>query len=132
MNDWAKLSRQADEYKKTYPVGTRIVLIHMDDPWAPVPAGTRGTVKFVDDAGQIHMSWDNDRTLALVPGEDLFRKLTEQELEAEKEEQGLKRVDDLIFKAAKIEREQFKGMPEDKAKEVFMNVMDKVHNPDDR
>lgn len=55
----------------------------MDDPYSPVPSGTRGTVNAVDDIGQIHMSWDNDRSLALVPGIDSFRKLTAKELEEE-------------------------------------------------
>lgn len=77
------LSNQADLYKKLYPAGTRLMLEYMNDPWAPVPSGTRGTVVSVDDAGQLHMRWDNGRTLALVPGEDGFRKLTEKELAAE-------------------------------------------------
>lgn len=58
--------------KKQYPAGTRIKLINMDDPWHPVEPGTEGTVQFVDDIGQIHMKWDNGRTLALVPGQDEF------------------------------------------------------------
>lgn len=58
--------------KKQYPAGTRIKLINMDDPWHPVEPGTEGTVHFVDDIGQIHMKWDNGRTLALVPGQDEF------------------------------------------------------------
>lgn len=58
--------------KKKYPAGTRIRLINMDDPWHPVEPGTEGTVKLVDDIGQIHMKWDNGRTLALVPGQDEF------------------------------------------------------------
>lgn len=70
--------------KQSYPPGTRIVLIEMDDYLAPVPAGTRGTVELVDDAGQVHMKWDNGRTLALIPGVDQFRRLTEQEVAAEK------------------------------------------------
>ena len=63
-----------------YPPGTRIVLDHMDDPYAPVESGSRGSVQAVDDAGQIHMAWDNGRTLAVIPGVDTFRKLTPQEL----------------------------------------------------
>ena len=66
-----------------YFPGDRVVLIHMDDPY-PVPDGTRGTVDYVDDAGQIHMKWDNGRTLALVPGVDKFRHLTQQEIAAER------------------------------------------------
>ncbi len=69
--------------KADYPPGTRLELINMDDPYAPVPSGTKGTVDHVDDAAQIHMRWDNGRSLALVPGVDSFRKLTPQELEME-------------------------------------------------
>ena len=66
-----------------YSPGTRIILEHMDDPYAPVGSGIRGTVQVVDDAGQIHMAWDNGRTLAVIPGVDTFRKLTPQELAEE-------------------------------------------------
>ena len=69
--------------ERTIPPGTRIELNSMDDPYAPVPPGTRGTVKHIDDAGQIGMSWDNGRSLSLIPGEDSFRKLTPEEIEAE-------------------------------------------------
>ena len=86
MNDWERLSRQAQRYKDSYPPGTRVMLLSMEDPWAPVPSGTRGTVEVVDDIGQLHMKWDNGRTLALVPGEDSFRKLTDAELREEQSE----------------------------------------------
>ncbi len=69
MNDeWARNHELSKEIKKEYP------------------AGTRGTVDHVDDQAQIHMHWDNGRTLSLVPGVDNFRKLTEEELESEKVE----------------------------------------------
>ena len=61
--------------KEQYPPGTRIRLNSMDDPYAPILPGTEGEVDFVDDAGQLHMKWDNGRTLALVPGEDSFSVL---------------------------------------------------------
>ena len=73
-----------DNIKKTYPPGTRIKLIEMDDPYAPVPSGTRGTVTFVDDAGTVHMKWDNGRTLGIVPNVDDFRKLSDSKIETEK------------------------------------------------
>ena len=57
----------------------------MDDTYAPVQPGTRGTVAVVDDMGSIHMNWDNGRMLAVIPGVDQFRKLTAQEIAAEKE-----------------------------------------------
>lgn len=34
-----------------YPPGTRLELVHMADPYAPVPPGTKGTVRLVDDMG---------------------------------------------------------------------------------
>ena len=58
-----------------YPPGTRIRLNSMSDPYSPVPSGTEGVVDLVDDAGSIHMKWDNGRTLAIVPGEDSFTVL---------------------------------------------------------
>lgn len=61
-----------------YPEGTRIKLIHMDDPYAPVPAGTKGTVEYVDGFGQIGMKWDNGRTLALIPEVDEFEIIEEE------------------------------------------------------
>ncbi len=73
---------QIEQIRQTYAPGTRIELQHMEDP-QPVPDGTRGSVAYVDDAGTIHMKWDNGRTLGLVPGEDQFRKLTPQELQEE-------------------------------------------------
>ncbi len=90
MNQNFPSKQQIERYRKEYPPGTRIELIHMDDPYAPVPSGTRGTVQLVDDAGQIHMKWDNGRTLALVPGEDSFRKIDDDPTEAlEKTRDGL-------------------------------------------
>ena len=52
--------------------GQRVRLLHMEDPFQPVPDGTEGVVEFTDDAGQIHMKWDNGRSLALIPGVDQF------------------------------------------------------------
>ena len=52
--------------------GQRVRMIHMKDAVAPVPTGTEGTIKFKDDAGQIHVKWDNGSTLAIIPGEDKY------------------------------------------------------------
>ena len=85
MNEYEKARRLAEDIRQIYPVGTRIVLLSMDDPQA-VPVGTRGTVRNIDDMAHIDMEWDNGRTLSLVPLVDGFRKLTEQELEEERME----------------------------------------------
>ncbi len=74
---------QVERIRSCYPPGTRIELNHMEDPYA-VPAGTCGTVKYVDDGGSIWTVWDNGRSLALVPGVDSFHTLTQQEVIQEK------------------------------------------------
>ena len=84
MNEFERYSRMAERIKKEYPKGTRIQLNEMNDPYSPVPSGTRGTVDVVDDQAQIHMKWDNGRTLALIPDIDSFRKLTEEEVKEER------------------------------------------------
>ena len=52
------------EIREMYPEGTQIVLTEMAGE-SQMPYGLKGTVKFVDDAGQIHMSWENGSSLAL-------------------------------------------------------------------
>lgn len=47
---------------------------------------TCGTVLAVDDIGTLHCHFDNGRSLGLIPGEDSFRKLTEEELAEEQEQ----------------------------------------------
>ena len=64
MNETAYLQREAKKIKEMYPVGTRVELIKLEDPYSPVEAGARGTIEHVDALGQLHMKWDNGRTLA--------------------------------------------------------------------
>lgn len=64
--------KQIKRIKELHPQGTRIKLEHMDDQLHPIPDGMLGTVDHVDDAGQIHMKWDNGRALAIVPEVDSF------------------------------------------------------------
>lgn len=64
-----------ENLRKQFPKGTRIRCQHMNDPYHPIPPGTIGVVEHVDDAGQIHMKWDNGSSLALIPGEDSFTKV---------------------------------------------------------
>lgn len=62
---------KVERLKGMYPKGTRIRLAAMPGE-LDMPLGLMGTVDFVDDIGQLQMTWDNGRTLALVPGEDSF------------------------------------------------------------
>ena len=73
----AELNRLREEY----PIGTRVELIHMDDPYnQKLVPGCKGTVRLVDDMGTIHISWDCGSSLGVVYGEDSCRKVFSEEI----------------------------------------------------
>ena len=59
--------------KETYPVGTRLKLIQMEDDQAP-PVGTLGTVYGGDALGSILVKWDNGSMLNVILREDIIEK----------------------------------------------------------
>ena len=61
---------QLKQIKETYPVGTRVELVRMDDPYNPPPPGTQGTVMGVDGTGSLLMRWDNGSGLSVIWGVD--------------------------------------------------------------
>ena len=69
------MRESVERIRKQYPVGCRVELLHMDDPQAP-PIGTRGTVRYVDDIGNIGVVWDNGSTLQVVYEVDICRRIT--------------------------------------------------------
>lgn len=103
MNNWSDSHKQAEIYKKEYPSGTRIMLLHMGKDPMPVDDFTRGTVESVDDIGTIHCIFDNGRRLGVVPGVDHFRKLTDKEL---CEEQGSRSPLHVAVKNAALRRDE--------------------------
>ena len=57
--------------RNMYPPGCRVELEDMEaDPYVKLSPGDLGTVQFVDDGGQIHVSWDCGYSLAMVFGVD--------------------------------------------------------------
>lgn len=86
MNEYDRLYRQSQRYREQYPKGTRILLLQMGDDLRPVEDNMRGTVKYVDNMCTLHCAFDNGRQLGIIPGEDSFRKLTEEELAEEQDE----------------------------------------------
>ena len=61
--------------REQYPKGTRVELVHMDDPYTKLTAGDKGTVNHVDDMGTIHISWNCGSSLGVVYGVDVITKI---------------------------------------------------------
>lgn len=66
--------------KDAYPEGTPVRLFSMKGE-GQMPSGLKGTVRTVDDIGQIHVLWENGRQLALNTEEDAFETVSPQEME---------------------------------------------------
>ena len=60
-----------EKLRSTYPVGCRIVLDSMDDPYVHIPVGAQATVTGVDDAGNVMCDWDCGSSLSVAYGADL-------------------------------------------------------------
>lgn len=67
------------ELRNKYPNGTKIKLLKTMDDIQPIKSGEIGKVDFVDDAGSIHMIWDNGSTLALIEDVDSFKIISTPE-----------------------------------------------------
>ncbi len=65
------MSEKAKQLRNIYKAGVRVRLTNMDGE-PQMPQGLEGKVDFVDDAGQIHVKWENGSTLALIEGVDKF------------------------------------------------------------
>ena len=80
-----------NEIKEKYSIGTRVKLTKdMDDKY-PILAGTIGTIDYIDSEGQLHMIWENGRTLALIPEVDEFEIINN--LDIDKDNQSLDEVE---------------------------------------
>lgn len=74
------LNRQEVEaLRQRYQKGDRLRLLYTDDPDTDNKPGLLGAVDYVDDAGTIHMIWDNGSTLGLIPGVDEFERAERKE-----------------------------------------------------
>lgn len=61
--------------REEYPKGTRVELVHMDDPYTKLQPGDQGTVNHVDDIGTIFVRWDIGSGLGVAYGEDRIKKV---------------------------------------------------------
>ena len=72
---------QVEILKTMLPVGSRYVTQDNTNPNEILGFGTwerlKGKVCYVDDAGQIHVNWENGSSLAVLPEVDSFHKIGE-------------------------------------------------------
>ena len=68
-----------NEIKENYPPETKIKLLKDMEDKQPILAGTIGIVDYIDSEGQLHMKWENGRTLALIPEVDQFEIISKPE-----------------------------------------------------
>lgn len=68
-----------ERLKQEYPIGTLLELTEdmMSDskPEQGLVKNMQGRLAYIDDAGQLHMNWNNGRNLALIPEVDHFKKV---------------------------------------------------------
>ena len=114
-----------ENLKLTYPKGTRVEVVQMNDDQA-VPKGTQGTVEFIDDVGTIHVAWDNGSTLGLIVGEDDFNLISKPEQQYEYQKVNLTINTPVV---AKDELNPQKHIIKNAVKLSHMEYLKLVHNP---
>lgn len=60
-----------EELKKEMP-GMRVKIVELANYEPHYEKGDMGTVTHVDDAGQLHVDWDEKGSIALLPYEDVY------------------------------------------------------------
>lgn len=66
--------------EEMYPVGSRVQLEYMEpDPYSKLQPGDLGTIKVIDDAGSLHISWDRGGSLAMLYKVDRCKCLMKKE-----------------------------------------------------
>jgi hypothetical protein len=69
---------EVEAVRQTYPNGTRVELVKMDDPYTKLRQGDLGTVNHVDDAGTVFVKWDCGPGLGVVYGVDEIKIVKEE------------------------------------------------------
>lgn len=66
----------AELTREKFPVGARVELVCMDDVHAPFQK-SKGTVKYVDDAGILHVRWDDAGCIGVILAMEHCRRIDE-------------------------------------------------------
>ncbi|MDQ7877313.1 DUF4314 domain-containing protein [Microbacterium sp. QXD-8] len=69
------LAKQSASNLNPTDVGAHIALVSTSDPHTRLQPNATGVVTGVDDAGTVHVAWDDGSTLGLIPGVDEWRRV---------------------------------------------------------
>lgn len=69
------MSREFIETQNEQLIGRRVQCLSMENDPFPIEKGSKGTITYIDDAGHIHVKWDNGRGLSLIPNVDRYEIL---------------------------------------------------------
>ena len=70
---------ELERIREEFTEGTRVELTRMRDPYrTDLVPGCKGTVRFVDDMGTFHVSWDIGSSLGVVYGEDACKVIQDE------------------------------------------------------
>lgn len=70
-----RISKHAiQRIKESYPSGTKVTILTVNDPYINLPVGIKGKVLYVDDKGRIHVTLDNGRVISLDFNKDKITK----------------------------------------------------------
>lgn len=58
--------------RRQFPLGSELVLEKMYNQDSTIESGTKGTINNIDDAGGIHVEWDNGQSSMVTVGVDDF------------------------------------------------------------
>ena len=61
---------EIERIREQYPVGAKVRLISMNDPYTKLKPGSLGRITHVDDIGTVFVRWDSGSGLGCVIGED--------------------------------------------------------------
>lgn len=66
MNDCEMQTRAAEQVKKDFPVGTRVIITHINENgYKQDCVGGTGTVDYVDDMGQVDVCMDDGQSVCM-------------------------------------------------------------------
>ena len=95
--------------RKRFPIGARVELVRMSDPYTTLKPGDQGSVQSIDDTGTVFCDWDNGSGLGAVYGEDVIKRIPKVSAKVVEEIMALRKLPDCpnMFDTRAVQRLAF-------------------------